>query len=216
MGRYQPFYDHAQRGARRSCGCRYRSGRERHPPRRSARGDGRFHRAGLIHRRRCPRSSSAPWRWRCSGGWLWRARRARRFRPRRRPSPATRARPHDREGHGRSDRPSHQVAARPRAWRNGDIERVTLLNLATHAGKCRTRQVRTTIPSPLLRATPSPPGSRKSRCCSRQTPLCSTRISASTSSPSACRPRARSPVQSCSRRTSPVRLDERHGLHAWR
>jgi len=25
------------------------------------------------------------------------------------------------------------VAARPRAWRNGDIERVTLLNLATHA-----------------------------------------------------------------------------------
>jgi len=28
--------------------------------------------------------------------------------------------------------------------------------------------------------------------------------------------RARSPVQSCSRRTSPVRLDERHGLHAWR
>jgi len=52
MGRYQPFYDHAQRGARRSCGCRYRSGRERHPRRRSARGDGRFHRAGLIHRRR--------------------------------------------------------------------------------------------------------------------------------------------------------------------
>ena len=26
------------------------------------------------------------------------------------------------------------MTARPRAWRNGDIERVTLLNLATHAG----------------------------------------------------------------------------------
>src|SRR5262249_45377730 len=46
-----------------------------------------------------------------------------------------RARPRDREGHGlRSDRPSHQVAARPRPGVNGDIERVTLLNLATHAG----------------------------------------------------------------------------------
>ena len=29
-------------------------------------------------------------------------------------------------------------------------------------------------------------------------------------------PRAKSPVQGYSRRTSPVRLDERHGLHAWR
>src|SRR5262245_5008753 len=46
-----------------------------------------------------------------------------------------RARPHDREGRGRSDRPSHQVAARPRAWRKRrHLERVTSLSLATHAG----------------------------------------------------------------------------------
>jgi hypothetical protein len=67
---------------------------------------------------------------------------------------------------------------------NGDLERVTLLNLATHAGGFP-REVPhedgpDTDPLPPSPATLSPPGSRKSRCYSPQARRCSTRISAST------------------------------------